>query len=218
VSSSTIAEQVTAFNEGFTAQVGPDTAAVFVGEQRDLTAAGTPVDAIRPGTPLPAADLLDVDGHHVDLAGLVAGAPAVIVLYRGAWCPYCNITLRAYQEQVLPALPAGTRLIAISPQTPDGSRAAVANGDLGFTVLSDPANTFTRAVGVLTEPSAAARAAQRALGFDVADSNADGTAGVPMPTTLVVDAAGTVRFVDVHPDYTTRTEAKTILDAVTTLV
>ena len=30
--------------------------------------------------------------------------PAVIVFYRGAWCPYCNLALSAYQAQLLPVL------------------------------------------------------------------------------------------------------------------
>ena len=43
----------------------------------------------------------------------------VIAFYRGQWCPYCDLQLRAYQE-VLPRIKAlGANLVAISPQTPD---------------------------------------------------------------------------------------------------
>jgi hypothetical protein len=28
----------------------------------------------------------------------------VIVLYRGTWCAYCNLALRTYQQDLVPAL------------------------------------------------------------------------------------------------------------------
>ena len=145
-------------------------------------------------------------------------APAVLVFYRGAWCPYCNIALRTYQRELLPQLrERGVQLVAISPQTPEGSEQAVSNGGLEFAVLSDPANGLVRALGIRTEPSADARAAHTALGFDVADSNADSTGDIPFPTVLVVDAGRVVRFADVHVDYTTRTEVADVLRAVDAL-
>ncbi|MFT2689498.1 hypothetical protein [Clavibacter zhangzhiyongii] len=47
---------------------------------------------------------MDPDGAEVDLHASLGTGPAVVVLYRGAWCPYCNLTLRQYQAELLPAL------------------------------------------------------------------------------------------------------------------
>ncbi len=128
--------------------------------------------------------------------------------------PYCNITLRSYQEKLAPALrERGVTLLAVSPQTPDGSSASVTNGSLDFTVLSDAGNGLAEGFGIVTEPSADAREAHTELGFDVADSNADATARVPFPSVYVIDAHGVIRFADVHVDYTTRTEPEEILAA-----
>jgi peroxiredoxin len=107
--------------------------------------------------------------------------------------------------------------VAVSPQTPEGSAQAVAGGGLDFAVLSDPSNAFVRALGLVTEPTPEARAAHAQLGFDVADSNADGTGDIPFPTVIVVDADRRVTFADVHVDYTTRTEVPEILAAVDAL-
>ena len=74
-----------------------------------------------------------------------------------------------------------------------------------------------RASQGVTAPNAEARAAHTQLGFDVADSNADGTAAIPFPSVFVIDEDGTVRFADVHVDYTTRTEVATVLEAVDAL-
>lgn len=217
-STRTVADQVSEFDVGFAETIGPDLSAVFAKEQADLNAAGTPAGAVAAGDPLPDATLTTVDGQQVTLASVLDGAPAVIVFYRGAWYPYCNITLKHYEQTLAATLrEQGVGLVAISPQTPDGSQAAVANGELSFTVLSDPANALASQLGILTAPSAEAQEAHTTLGFAVKDSNADDTPGIPFPTVLVVDASGTVRFADVHVDYTTRTETEEILEAVAAL-
>lgn len=213
-----IASQVAAFNEGFTAQIGPQLSGVFADEQAGLNAAGTPAGAVARGDVLPDAPLLTADGTSTTLHEAIGDRPAVVVFYRGAWCPYCNITLKTYQRELLPQLTdRGIALVAVSPQTPEGSAQAVENGELGFAVLSDPGNALVRRLGILTEPAADARAAHTQLGFDVADSNADSTGDIPFPTVLVVDGGRTVQFADVHVDYTTRTEVPTILQAVAAL-
>jgi peroxiredoxin len=84
---------------------------------------------------------------------------------------------------------------------------------LEFPVLSDPGNAIARALGVITTPSDEALATQREHGLDLTETNADGTVELPMPTTAVLDATGRLRWLDVHPDYTTRSEPDDILDA-----
>lgn len=215
----TIARQVHDFNEGFTAQIGPDLSAVFDGEQRDLRAAGVPADVVGVGDATPDAPLVTPTGERTSLSAVRGDAPTVLVFYRGAWCPYCNITLRTYQQELLPALEGrGTRLVAVSPQTPEAAEQSIANGELAFPVLTDPENELAGRFGIVTEPSAAARGAHTALGFDVADSNADATAAIPFPSVFVIDAGGVVRFADVHVDYTTRTEVAEVLAAVDALL
>lgn len=218
MSNQTIAEQVDEFNAGFNAQIGPVLADVFAQEQLALNSGGVPSGAVAVGDVVRDADLVSTDGSTTTLSAALGGKAGVLVFYRGAWCPYCNIALQTYQRDLLPKLREdGVALIAISPQTPAGSEQAVTNGGLEFTVLSDPANVLIRELGIVTEPAATAREAHTQLGFDVADSNADATGDIPFPTVLVVDANRTVRFADVHVDYTTRTEVSTILAAVDAL-
>lgn len=212
----TIAEQVADHHRVSAGQLPAGIAEAFASEQHDLAAASQPPGVARPGAKLPDGQLLDVAGQPASLAETLAGKPAVIVFYRGGWCPYCNIALRTYQAQLVPALDErGIRLIAISPQTPDGSLSTKETKELTFTVLSDPGNQVARQLGILTAPSDGTRAAQLRLGLDLTKVNADGTTGLPMPAVIIADAAGTIRWIDVRRDYTTRTEPGQILHAIT---
>jgi peroxiredoxin len=214
----TIAEKAAAVSAGAAAHVPAEIFAVFAGELSDLAAAGLPPNVAKTGTALPEAKLLDVHGASVSLADALGGHPAVVVLYRGDWCPFCNLTLRTYQEELLPTLEhMGVKLIAISPQKPDGALSMKEKNDLAYTVLSDPGNQIALALGVLTHPSDAVRAVQAQMGENIAAGNADATDGLPMPTTVVLDAAGTIRWIDVHPAFDTRSEVSDVLDAVAAL-
>lgn len=158
--------------------------------------------------------LPDAAGGDVTLSALVADGPAVLVFYRGGWCPYCNIALRAYQQELLPALKErGVPLVAISPQAPDGSLSTRETGELEYSVLSDVGNLVARGLGITFQPTEDVRAAMTAAGADLAERNGDGGWDLPHPSVLVVEPDRTIRFIDVHPDYTTRTEPGQVLEA-----
>jgi peroxiredoxin len=212
---STIADRVARLHEDLAGQI-PDAAAAFGAAQADLATAGVPPGSARPGDTLPDPELLDVHGVSTTLEAARDGRPAVIVLYRGAWCPYCNLALRTYQQDLVPLLDdLGIVLIAISPQKPDGSMTMQEKNELSFTVLSDPGNEVAAALGVLTAPADDTPEAQRTIART--ELNGDRTTGLPMPTVAAVDAAGVISWIDVHPDYTTRTEVADIVSALATL-
>jgi peroxiredoxin len=215
-----ISEQVAEHKAAAAGQMPPEVSAVFAAEQATLTAAGTPRAAVaKPGATLPDTPLLDAHGAITSLHAVTQGRPAVLVFYRGAWCPYCNIALSTYREQLAPQLAErDVALVAISPQKPDGSLTMQEKNELDFAVVSEPDNALAAALGILTAPSDDVLAVQVRFGIDLKSLNADETVSLPMPTVVILDAAHTIRWIDVHPDYTTRTEAAEILDALDSLL
>src|SRR6201994_493710 len=179
----TIAERVARMHEDAASQIPAEIFDVFRAEQARMGADGVPKDAATVGDVIPDVDLQDAHGRPITLGGAQAGAAAVVVLYRGEWCPYCNLALRTYQEDLVPVLDdRGIGLIAISPQKPDKSLSIQEKNDLSFVVLSDPGNQIATALGVLTAHSDKVQDVQRAIGIDVAADNQDGTHTVPIPT------------------------------------
>ena len=184
----------------------------------DLLNEGVPSGVVKVGDQLDSFTLQDATGAAVSLEQIVESGPAVIVFYRGGWCPYCNLALRTYQRELLPRLGGfGARLVAISPQSPDQSLSTAEKAELTFTVLSDPASQLAARIGIDFQQAAEVLAAQRKLGLDLAQVNAEGATRLPRPTVLVVDQNRVVRFVDVQPDYTARTEVADIVAALEAL-
>jgi peroxiredoxin len=210
----TIAEQSAQMKAAAADHLPADVVAVFDRQVEDLLAAGIPTGSVAVGDTLEPFTLSDATGTPVSLDQLVESGPAVVVFYRGGWCPYCNLALRTYQQELLPELNrSGVRLVAISPQTPDQSLSTAEKAELDFTVLSDPGSRLARQIGIVFQPAAEVLGAQRKLGLDLAHVNAEGSTELPMPTVVIVDGDRTVRFADVQPDYTARTEVADILAA-----
>ena len=138
---STITERVAEMHATMAAEPPAEPMGAFAREQAEL-AAGVPPASPRVGTVLPDAELLDVHGAATTLYAAAGSGTSVLVFYRGAWCPYCNIALSAYQAQLLPQLTArGIRLVAISPQKPDGSLTMQQKHSLAFAVSPTPATS-----------------------------------------------------------------------------
>jgi peroxiredoxin len=210
----TIREQSAQLKAAAAGRLPAEVVEVFDRSIQDLLDQGMPAGAVSVGDTLESFTLTDATNEPVTLDQLVASGPAVIVFYRGGWCPYCNLALRTYQQDLLPRLSAfSASLVAISPQTPDESLSTAEKAKLDFTVLSDPGSRLGRQVGIVFQQADGVLAAQRKLGLDLAQVNAEGSTQLPRPTVLIVDQDRTVRFVDVQPDYTARTEVADILAA-----
>ena len=121
------------------------------------------------------------------------------------------------RDEVMAVFDREVRLIAVSPQRPDGSLTMKQKHDLAFAVLSDPGNVLAQVMGIATAPSSEVRAAQLQLGLDLTVANADGTTALPWPTTAILDGGRALRWTDVHPDYSTRSEAGDIIAALDAL-
>lgn len=209
-----IREQSEQLQAASAARLPADVVEVFSRNSQQLHARGIPAGVVKVGDALAPFTLYNAVGKPVGLEDLVATGPAVLVFYRGGWCPYCNLALRTYQRELLPQLDAWhATLAAISPQTPDQSLSTAEKAALDFQVLSDPGSRLARSIGIAFEQAEEVLAAQRRLGLDLAHVNEEGSTLLPMPTVLIVDPNRTVRFAEVHPDYTARTEVADIVAA-----
>jgi peroxiredoxin len=174
--------------------------------------------ALTVGDRAPAFSLPNAVGETVSLAALLARGAAVISFYRGGWCPYCNLELRALQARLEDVHDAGGELVAISPERPDSSLDTAEKNSLEFPVLSDVGNVVARQFGLVHAIKPEWVRYQLSVGVDVATRNGSAVAEVPLPATYVVRQDGLITFALVDADYTKRAEPEDVLRALTSEV
>jgi peroxiredoxin len=183
-------------------------------EQRQaLVAAFDPARSIKVGDLVEPFELLDSEGGLLTLDELVAQGPAVLIFFRFAGCPACNLALPYYDRQLLPHLAAaGIPLVAVSPHLPDKGLGDIRTRHaLGFPVAADRDNRLGRRFGI-TFSRGEVPAGQPTPGW-IGELTGTGTAELPQPAVLIIDADRIVRFVSISPDWLVRTEAPEILAA-----
>ena len=89
---------------------------------------------LNPGDPFPRLAITTVDGRALTLPDAFAGDFAVVLFYRGAWCPYCNAQLRAFERARQTLADAGVRVVALSVDDKETTAALVAKHNLTFAV------------------------------------------------------------------------------------
>ncbi|WP_419764402.1 MAG: peroxiredoxin-like family protein [Arcobacter sp.] len=138
----------------------------------------------------------------------------VISFYRGAWCPYCNLELKALEKINDKLINLNTKLIAISPQTPDTSLSTKEKNELTFEVLSDVNSKVIKEYGLVFNLADELRPIYESFGINIPQSNGNETYELPMPATFVVNKNKEIIFRFIDEDYTKRCEPKTILDTI----
>lgn len=170
------------------------------------------------GTPAPDFSLPDAHGVTVSLSELLSEGPVVVAFYRGDWCPFCNLQLRALQDSLDEITAAGASLVAISAQSPDHAGSLIDEHSLAFPVLSDLDQSTAEAYKVRFDLSGELEELQvNVFQNDPATHNADGRRSLPVASTFIVDRSGVVRFSSVEADWRRRVEPDDVVAALNAL-
>jgi peroxiredoxin len=208
----TLAQQIETLLDQLAQQLPAEVLAELSKGITTLVQTGIAQQSVKVGERAPDFTLPDVEGSPVALSELLKQGPVVLTFYRGEWCPFCNLTLRAYQR-ILPQIQAlGASLVAVSPQTPDHSLSTVEKKELTFPVLSDVGNIVARKYHLVFTLDQTFRTLYTSIGADLPSFNGDSSWELPMPATFLLAQDGTVRLAFVDEDFTHRLEPVTLLD------
>jgi peroxiredoxin len=182
-----------------------------------VAAAGLTRHALSAGQLAPNFTLPDASGQPQTLATLLQQGPVVLSFYRGNWCPYCNVQLRAYQ-QILPELARyNATLVAVSPQTPELTSLTANEKALDFPVLSDVGNTVARQYGLAYGVGPEVATALRSVGIDLAAFNGTSDDELPLTATFLIDTDGVIAWAEVDANFKHRPDPTAILEALANL-
>jgi peroxiredoxin len=173
-------------------------------------------EQVRPvllGSKLPDVAMMSLDGKATTLKNQVAAKPAILVFYRGGWCPYCNLQLSELRLIKKQAEELGYRMIAISPDRPEELKRTLGKTKLDYALLSDSKADAMRAFGIGFQVDAATIEKYKGYGIDLEKASGQKHNVLPVPSVFIVDAEGKLQFSYVNPDYSARVPGSLILEA-----
>jgi peroxiredoxin len=169
------------------------------------------------GDQIPEFILPDAYGQVVSSKELLESGPLVISFYRGEWCPYCNVELRALELAAPDIAGLGASIVAISGQRPDNAISLTEKHSLSYPVLSDVDQVVIRAFKLRYDVPAELRAMFEARGSDISQRNADGSWTLPISATYVVDGTGTIVLAHADAEWRVRLDPSEIIAALARL-
>lgn len=168
-------------------------------------------NAPRPGDPMPPFILPDVTGRLVSLTSLLEKGPLAVMFYRGHWCPYCRLNVRAVTQALDRIRALGGDVVAIMPEVQHFAEKFKSEADAPFPVLTDLDNGYAMSLNLAIWLGSEI---QRLLSYqDMKDFHGNDGWVLPIPATFVVGRDGMVKARFVDPDFRKRMEIDDLIAA-----
>jgi len=170
-----------------------------------------PQPGLKVGTKAPDFTLTNADGKPVNLYSQLKKGPVILVFYRGAWCPFCNLHLHVLQKNIKQFKKYNATLIAVTPQKPDASAKQIKAKAYPFEVLSDLHDKVMKQYGLYYKVPDELISLYKRKGLDIEQYNGKGRVAIPIPGTYVIAKDGVIKAAHAEHDYKQRMEPATII-------
>jgi len=179
-----------------------------------VVASGVLDRCLMTGKQVPLFALPDARGKRIELDALLKKGPVVISFFRGSWCTFCSLELRALQACHAEIRTRGATLVAITPQLPEHTATSLDEMDISFPILNDCGNEVARRFGLTFTVDEELRPIySKSFKIDLPKENGDQSYELPIPSTFVVAQDGRVCTAFNDPNYFRRLEPRAILEA-----
>src|SRR5579875_2719035 len=89
---------------------------------------------LKPGDQFPTLTVTTPGGGRYVLPDAFAGSFGVVLVFRGAWCPYCNAQLHAFQRASAALSDVGAKVMALSVGDEATAKELIAKHNLMFPI------------------------------------------------------------------------------------
>lgn len=169
-------------------------------------------NALNAGDKMPAFTLNDANNKSVSSGELLKQGNLVLVFYRGAWCPFCNLYLKNLQKNLEQIKANGGVLAAVSVENPDTSLNVSRKNELNFTVLSDPQLETARNFKIVYQLTPETDEKYKSYGIDLVKQNDTATPDLPLSATYIINRKGEIVYAFLEPDYKKRAAPEEIIE------
>ena len=166
------------------------------------------------GHKIDSVEIADIDGEPYQIWQAWSEKPALVIFYRGGWCPFCNFQLRELAKEHDQLKAAGLQAIAISADTADKASMTSAQFDIPFPILSDPKLIAHEAFNVVLQVDDERLESYKSKGLFLKDWSGQEHNKVAVASAFIVDQQGRVLFSHAPIDYSTRPSIDQLLSVI----
>ena len=171
------------------------------------------IDILNPGDQAFDFSLPKEDGNEVSLAELLNSGPVILNFFRGNFCEFCQLELKALQRSLHEFQRYNATLVGISPSFVSLQTLGKGNAPVySYSILSDVGNKVAATYGLRYTVSEELENMFAAMGMDLTDvfsENDQKTLSIPATFVINIDKKIIFKFADV--DYTKRAEPADII-------
>jgi peroxiredoxin len=143
--------------------------------------------------------------------------PALLISFRGGWCPFCNMHLSELRHVIGDIDALGVDVLFLSGDRPELLYQSLKEetqqdiADLGYQILSDADAQAAIAFGIAFKAPQKAIDGRVEKGDDIMDSSMAIHGVLPVPSVFAVDKDGKIAFAYSNADYKVRLPADELL-------
>ena len=197
-------EEINNLKEKMMGQMEQQDVEALTAGMKQLLEMGITESSLKVGDKIPKFSLPNGEGVQVKSEDLLKQGKLVISFFRGGWCPFCDLELRALENALPEVQKLEASIIAISPQILEKTKETSESHGLTFEVVSDEGNRVAREFGLVFSLPEEIRPVYKKIGIDLSLYNGDYKYELPVPATYVVATDGTIEYAFVDADYTKR--------------
>jgi len=160
-------------------------------------------NAPQAGDVMPPFILPDEAGRLVSLPFLLEQGPLAVMFFRGHWCPYCRLNVRAVIEAMDRIKAAGGHVVAIMPETQAFAGKFKSDSGAPFPVLTDLDNGYALSLNLAIWLGSEIQKLLSPMQDMPSFHGNDGWV-LPIPATFVVGRDGIVKTRFIDPDFRKR--------------
>lgn len=205
-------QQIEELNENLAKQLPTEILEIFGKSIRDLKAENIEENSIGTGDIFPDFSLPNTNNEIVALKELLKNGKVIVAFFRGSWCPYCNLELKALQDNLKQITDKSATLVAISPQTADYSEELKGNHQLDFELLTDKNNTLAKQLGISFGLQNYVVPVYGSLGIELSEYNENDNNELPVPAVFAIDINGRITYKFVDTNYMNRINIQELIE------
>jgi peroxiredoxin len=184
---------------------------VALSAQNDFPKSATEISPLLIGETIPSSILQTIDGKNVNFEDLTKSKKTILVVYRGGWCPYCNLHLSALGEAEEKLIEMGYQIIAVSPDSPESMKETITKDKLNYMLLSDSKGDFMQTLGIAYVIPDGLKKQLKTVLHGVKNDF------LPVPSLYIINGENEIEFEYISPNYKTRISNELLIAVAKTL-